>query len=64
MAETVGNSNDSSEWIAEEDILHTHKLGSVLQFILLSEGFDQWALCDQVTDTYICATNYSELTGE
>ena len=57
-------SNDVRDWVGKENLEHEHKLGSILQFILFNEEFDDMSLFDLITDTYICASNYSELTGE
>jgi len=57
-------SNNVNDWIDSDSLEHKHKLGSILGFILLDNAFDQFELFDQLTDTYICASNYSELTGE
>lgn len=39
-------SNEAHEWI--NDLRHEHKLGSALNFILSTEGVDQWSLFDRM----------------
>lgn len=60
-------SNDAANWLSEEALEQEHKLGSILNFILLNENSD---LETDIHETlhgngyYLQVANYSELTGE
>ena len=59
-------SNNAYLWIEDiknENFDASHKLGSILDFILTNEGFTDLDLYHQCNDsTYIYVTNYDELT--
>ena len=55
-------SNNYQDWINKESIEHKHKLGSIFEFILLIEEYDQESLYYDCEDIYIFCSNYNELT--
>lgn len=45
-------SNSIEDWLNTESLEHPHKLGSILDFILENEGFEESELFFRVMDTY------------
>ena len=45
-------SNDVNDWLNPEALEHSHKLGSILDFILENEGFEESELTFRVIETY------------
>jgi len=43
-------SNDVQEWLCEESLEHSHKLGSILNFILTNDGYNEEELFDYVME--------------
>jgi len=62
------HSNDSNEWINDlkkESFDSSHKLGSMLDFILTNEDKTDLDLFEECTEShYVYATNYNELTED
>lgn len=63
------HSNDSIDWLfaINNDEKLDHKLGSILNFILLNEDqtqMDMYESCQEDGSTSVYATNYSELIGD
>lgn len=60
-------SNDTNEWLSDLDaaLSHAHKLGSILDFILLNEDADlEMSIYEDLSGNGVCLTakNYTELT--
>ena len=45
-------SNDVNDWLNPESLEHSHKLGSILDFILANEEFDESELVYRVCEVY------------
>ncbi len=57
-------SNDSSDWLTNDSLIHEHKLGQILQFIAYEtiEDVDQNMLEQSTEGNYLTAINYDECT--
>lgn len=59
-------SNDVQDWLCEECLEHSHKLGSILEFILTNDGYDESYLFYNMMESYqprLEATNIDELVN-